>query len=213
MALPPLAEISTCRPTLATRYWATTSTRPRSPRTIPNEAKFIRENRAPFFLYLAHLMPHVPRAARQIPGKRNSFYGDVMMEADWSVGEAPTLEELGLERNTLERIFTRQRSVDRLRQPCRIDRRPARAGPRPSTEDPACRLSPAERDDTRARFANGWPRMTAADLRPDRPAPLPAQDRWRSMLPLLEDPDMALVRDALCSTSGQQSRSRDRRHL
>ena len=71
--------------------------------------KFIRENRErPFFLYLAHSMPHVPLAVSdKFKGKsEQGLYGDVMMELDWSVGEVlRTLEELGLERNTLV-IFT-----------------------------------------------------------------------------------------------------------
>ena len=62
--------------------------------------KFIRENRErPFFLYLAHSMPHVPLAVSdKFKGKsEQGLYGDVMMELDWSVGEVlRTLEELGL---------------------------------------------------------------------------------------------------------------------
>ena len=67
--------------------------------------KFIRENRErPFFLYLAHSMPHVPLAVSdKFKGKsEQGLYGDVMMEIDWSVGEIfKTLRELGLEDNTL----------------------------------------------------------------------------------------------------------------
>ena len=66
---------------------------------------FIRKNRdRPFFLYLAHPMPHVPLAvSERFKGKsEQGLYGDVMMELDWSVGEiVKTLEELGLDRNTL----------------------------------------------------------------------------------------------------------------
>lgn len=71
--------------------------------------KFIRENRDnPFFLYLAHSMPHVPLAVSdKFKGKsKQGLYGDVMMELDWSVGKVlQTLEELGLDKNTLI-IFT-----------------------------------------------------------------------------------------------------------
>lgn len=71
--------------------------------------EFIRENKdRPFFLYLAHSMPHVPLAVSdKFKGKSGQgLYGDVMMELDWSVGEVmQTLEELGLARNTLV-IFT-----------------------------------------------------------------------------------------------------------
>lgn len=67
--------------------------------------EFIRENKdSPFFLYLAHAMPHVPLAVSdKFKGKsEQGLYGDVMMELDWSVGEVvKTLEELGLSHNTL----------------------------------------------------------------------------------------------------------------
>ncbi|MDR1455158.1 MAG: sulfatase [Tannerella sp.] len=67
--------------------------------------RFIRSNRSnPFFLYLAHSMPHVPLAVSgRFKGKsEQGLYGDVMMEIDWSVGEVlATLRELGLEENTL----------------------------------------------------------------------------------------------------------------
>ncbi len=70
---------------------------------------FIRDNAgSPFFLYLAHSMPHVPLfASPEMLGKSaRGFYGDVIEEIDWSVGQvASTLEELGIERNTLV-VFT-----------------------------------------------------------------------------------------------------------
>ncbi len=66
---------------------------------------FIRKNNnKPFFIYLAHSMPHVPLAVSdKFKGKsQQGLYGDVMMEIDWSVGEViKTLRELGLEENTL----------------------------------------------------------------------------------------------------------------
>lgn len=66
---------------------------------------FIRKNKnKPFFLYLAHSMPHVPLAVSdKFKGKsEQGLYGDVMMEIDWSVGEVmKTVRELGLEENTL----------------------------------------------------------------------------------------------------------------
>lgn len=71
--------------------------------------KFIKENKArPFFLYLAHSMPHVPLAASaKFKGKSGQgLYGDVIMEIDWSVGQIlNTLEDAGLSENTLV-IFT-----------------------------------------------------------------------------------------------------------
>jgi arylsulfatase A-like enzyme len=71
--------------------------------------QFIRDNRDhPFFLYLAHPMPHVPLAVSdKFKGKsEQGLYGDVIMEIDWSVGEiVRTLEELNISENTLL-IFT-----------------------------------------------------------------------------------------------------------
>jgi arylsulfatase A-like enzyme len=71
--------------------------------------EFIRDNKnRPFFLYLAHTMPHVPLfVSDKFRGKsKQGLYGDVIMEIDWSVGEIrKTLKELGLEKNTLI-IFT-----------------------------------------------------------------------------------------------------------
>lgn len=67
--------------------------------------QFIRKNREkPFFVYLAHSMPHVPLAVSdKFKGKsEQGLFGDVMMEIDWSIGEIrKTLRELGLEENTL----------------------------------------------------------------------------------------------------------------
>ncbi len=70
---------------------------------------FINKNKSrPFFLYLAHSMPHVPLAVSdKFKGKsEQGLYGDVMMEIDWSVGEViKALEKNGLTKNTLV-IFT-----------------------------------------------------------------------------------------------------------
>lgn len=66
---------------------------------------FIKKNKdKPFFVYLAHSMPHVPLAVSdKFKGKsKQGLFGDVMMEIDWSVGEVlKTLREQGLEENTL----------------------------------------------------------------------------------------------------------------
>lgn len=51
---------------------------------------FIQTNRdKPFFLYVAHSMPHVPLyVSDRFKGKsKQGLYGDVMMEIDWSVGQ------------------------------------------------------------------------------------------------------------------------------
>ncbi|MEO7651324.1 MAG: sulfatase, partial [Bryobacteraceae bacterium] len=67
--------------------------------------QFIRQNaRNPFFLYLAHAMPHVPLfpgkafAGRSLRGR----YGDAVEEIDASTGRIiSTLKELGVDGNTL----------------------------------------------------------------------------------------------------------------
>lgn len=70
---------------------------------------FIEQNRKrPFFLYLAHTMPHVPLfASAQFKGKSgNGIYGDVVEELDWSMEQImKKIRELKLEENTLI-IFT-----------------------------------------------------------------------------------------------------------
>ena len=67
--------------------------------------KFIEQNKnTPFFLYLAHVMPHVPIAVSdKFKGKsQQGLYGDVIMELDWSVGEIlKTLKDNGLDENTI----------------------------------------------------------------------------------------------------------------
>ncbi len=71
--------------------------------------QFIEKNRKnPFFIYLAHPMPHVPLAVSdKFKGKsQQGLYGDVIMEIDWSVGQIlATLDRLKLSENTLV-IFT-----------------------------------------------------------------------------------------------------------
>ena len=71
--------------------------------------KFINKNKKnPFFLYLAHSMPHVPIAASTKFTKKSQggLYGAVMEEIDWSVGEVmKSLDANGLTNNTLV-IFT-----------------------------------------------------------------------------------------------------------
>ena len=66
---------------------------------------YIKSNKdKPFFLYLSHNMPHVPLGASDnFRGKsEGGFYGDVIEELDWSMGEVlRTLKEEDLEENTL----------------------------------------------------------------------------------------------------------------
>jgi arylsulfatase A len=62
----------------------------------------------PFFVYLAHPMPHVPlHVAKDNPRQsKGGLYGDVIEEIDWSVGQLlATVKELGLDQKTLI-IFT-----------------------------------------------------------------------------------------------------------
>jgi arylsulfatase A-like enzyme len=70
---------------------------------------FIRRNRdRPFFLYLAHTMPHIPQyASPAFAGKsQDGVYGDTIEELDWSTGQIlDLLQELGLAGRTLV-VFT-----------------------------------------------------------------------------------------------------------
>jgi arylsulfatase A-like enzyme len=64
--------------------------------------------KGPFFIYLAHNLPHIPLfRSEEFTGKsRAGIYGDVLEEIDWSVGEIlNTLKNEGLDKNTLV-IFT-----------------------------------------------------------------------------------------------------------
>ena len=66
--------------------------------------RFIRENKdEPFFVYLAHNMPHIPlHASEAFVGKSmRGLYGDVIEELDWSVGRIlDALQEEGLDKKT-----------------------------------------------------------------------------------------------------------------
>ena len=71
--------------------------------------EFIRANKdKPFFLYLAHSLPHIPLyAGKEFRGKsRRGIYGDVIEEIDAGVGKIlSTLRELKIDERTLV-IFT-----------------------------------------------------------------------------------------------------------
>jgi arylsulfatase len=71
--------------------------------------KFIEKNRnQPFFLYLAHTMPHVPlHVSDRFRGKSSrGLFGDVIEEIDWSVGQVmAALDQQKLKDNTWV-IFT-----------------------------------------------------------------------------------------------------------
>ena len=70
---------------------------------------FIEQNQeAPFFIYLAHSMPHVPlyRSKAFENKSLRGIYGDVIEELDWSVGEIlAALKRNKLDENTLV-VFT-----------------------------------------------------------------------------------------------------------
>ncbi|MEM7373023.1 MAG: sulfatase [Bacteroidota bacterium] len=71
--------------------------------------EFITQNKDnPFFLYFPQTMVHTPLFASEsfLNTSKRGFYGDVMAEVDWSVGQViSTLESLNLDKNTLV-IFT-----------------------------------------------------------------------------------------------------------
>ena len=70
---------------------------------------FIKENRdQPFFVYLAHNLPHIPLYAgeRHVGKSRRGIFGDVIEEIDAGVGQIlSTLRDLDLAENTLV-VFT-----------------------------------------------------------------------------------------------------------
>jgi uncharacterized sulfatase len=67
--------------------------------------RFLERNRSrPFFLYLAHAMPHKPLACSEAFYKKSGagLYGDALAELDWSVGQVlARLKDLGLDEQTL----------------------------------------------------------------------------------------------------------------
>jgi arylsulfatase A-like enzyme len=71
--------------------------------------RFIEAHRAePFFLYVAHSLPHIPLARSDaFAGKSEAgLYGDVIAELDWSTGQIlDALSSGGLDRRTLV-VFT-----------------------------------------------------------------------------------------------------------
>lgn len=77
--------------------WTTTLTK--------KAVAFINKNKSrPFFLYLAHPMPHVPLAvsARFKGTTKTGLFGDVISEIDWSIGKIlEILDKQDLSKNTL----------------------------------------------------------------------------------------------------------------
>lgn len=74
-------------------------------RLTERSLQFIEKNKDhPFFLYLAHIMPHVPIAASEhfAGSTKRGLYGDAVAELDWSMGEIlKALEKYGIDKNTL----------------------------------------------------------------------------------------------------------------
>ena len=74
-------------------------------RITERAVQFIERNKAkPFFLYVPHIMPHVPIfASSKFKGTSGrGLYGDVVQELDWSVGEImAALRKAGLDERTL----------------------------------------------------------------------------------------------------------------
>lgn len=75
-------------------------------KTYTEEAvNYIKSNKSkPFFLYLAHNLPHVPLFAGPefTANSKSGIYGAVIEEIDWSVGKVlKALEENGVDKNTI----------------------------------------------------------------------------------------------------------------
>jgi arylsulfatase A-like enzyme len=88
--------------------------RPADQRTITKRyteeavAKIKSMKNGPFFIYLAHNLPHIPlfRSEKFKDVSLAGIYGDVIEEIDWSVGQIlKTLKEEGIDENTLV-VFT-----------------------------------------------------------------------------------------------------------
>lgn len=71
--------------------------------------RFLEDSKdGPFFLYLAHTMPHWPQySSERFAGKsKNGKWGDAVEEIDWSTGQIlAKLKDLGIDEDTLV-IFT-----------------------------------------------------------------------------------------------------------
>lgn len=78
-------------------------------RYTERSVEFIKANKdKPFFLYLAHSLPHIPLFVHESfrGNSKRSLYGDVIQEIDWSVGQVlQTLRDLQLDQNTIV-VFT-----------------------------------------------------------------------------------------------------------
>ena len=88
-------------------------------RLTERSVDFIHRNAIePFFLYLAHPQPHVPLGAdtRFKGTSEQGFYGDVMQELDWSLGQVlQALDEEGIADETLVMFTSDNGPLDQLR--------------------------------------------------------------------------------------------------
>jgi arylsulfatase len=79
-------------------------------RITERSLRFIERNRErPFFLYVPHVMPHIPVfASEAFRGKsERGLYGDAVEELDWSVGAIlEALRKNGVDRQTLVIFFS-----------------------------------------------------------------------------------------------------------
>jgi len=80
-----------------------------TPRYTDEAVRFIgRSKGSPFFLYLAHFLPHIPLISSEAFRGKSPLgpYGDALAEIDWSIGQIlDALSAHGLDQNTLV-IFT-----------------------------------------------------------------------------------------------------------
>ncbi|MDQ8194101.1 arylsulfatase [Coraliomargarita sp. SDUM461004] len=84
-----------------------------------SEARFNQQSDAPFFIYYAPHIPHLPLAVSpQFIGKSEAgLYGDFVYQLDWSVGEIiDALSRNGLRENTLV-IFASDNGPERVAYP------------------------------------------------------------------------------------------------
>ena len=86
------------------RWWTSDQSGLLTRRYTAEAVKWIRTPRdKPFFLYLAHNMPHAPIfASKQFQGSSDGGrYGDVIEEIDWSVGRVMAAIKLPSDRQLL----------------------------------------------------------------------------------------------------------------